>query len=284
MEPVSMRRRLVYLVLSVVAFMLTVPIAVFYASGYRFEDFSLVETGGVYVTTSVSDAVVSINSKEEGTTSLFVRSFYVDRLNEDWYNVQVSREGYYPWVKKLKVEPSIVTDVFAFLIPQTLSLREIHIDTKLEDVASTTRTVSQSEYNSLVKAFTATSTLSGKPLATSTPVATRAGVELFIEKGNLVARWSKDPLTTPSSFCAEPSSCVQEFFLEKGKETVKNAQFFLGGVVYATKESGVFLTENDIRPVHLVVPVYSRPGADFRIINGELIIKDGTAFYEVSGF
>lgn len=284
MQPVSMRRRLVYLILSVLAFMLTVPVAVFYASGYRFEDFSLVETGGVYVTVSASDAIVSINGKEEGTTSLFVRSFYVDRLNEEWYSVQVSREGYYPWVKKLKVEPSIVTDAFAFLIPQTLTLREIQIDTNEEDVASTTRAVSQSEYNSLLKAFVSTSTLPLIKTATSTPVATRAGVELYVEKGNLIARWSRDPKAVPSSFCVEPSSCAQEFAIEKGKETVKNAQFFLGGVVYVTKESGVFLAENDIRPVHLVVPVYSRPGADFRIINGELIIKDGTTYYEVSGF
>lgn len=285
MQPVSMRRRLVYLVLSVVAFMVTVPVAVFYASGYRLEDFSLVETGGVYVSVSTSDAVVSINGKEEGTTSLFVRSFYVDRLNEDFYSVQVSREGYYPWTKKLKVEPSIVTDVFAFLIPQTLSLREIQIDTDDEGVASTTRVVSQSEYNSLLKAFVATSTLpSAKPSATSTPVATRAGVELYVEKGNLIVRWSRDSKAVPSSFCVEPSSCVYEFSIEKGKDTVKNAQFFLGGIVYATKESGVFLAENDVRPVPLTVPVYSRPGSDFRIINGELIIKDGTTFYEVSGF
>lgn len=280
-----MRRRLVYLVLSVLAFILTVPVAVFYASGYRLEDFSLIETGGVYVTVSASDATVSINGKEEGVTSLFVRSFYVDRLNEDWYNVQVSREGYYPWVKKLKVEPSIVTDVFAFLIPQTLSIREIQIDTNTMDSASTTRLVSQGEYNSLQKAFTATSTSAvSVRSATSTPVAVRAGVELYIEKGHLIAKWSKDPLTVPSSFCTEPSSCVQEFFIEKGKETVKNAHFFLGGIVYSTKESGVFLAENDVRPTHLVVPVYSRPGADFRIINGELIVKDGTDFFEVSGF
>ena len=280
-----MQRRLIYLALSVTEFMLTVPVAVFYASGYRLEDFALVETGGLYVAVSAPDASVSINGKEEGKTSLFVRSFYVDNLKEDWYGVQVSREGYYPWAKKLKVETSIVTDVFVFLVPQSLSIREIAIETDEEDVSSTTRAVSRNEYNAFLKAFTATTTAASvKPAATSTPVATRAGVELFIEKGNLIARWSKEPRTVPSSFCAEPSSCVQEFFVEKGKETVKSAQFFLGGIVYATKEGGVFIAENDVRPVPLTVPVYSRPGADFRIINGEIIVKDGKTLYEISGF
>lgn len=284
MEPVSMRRRILYLVISVVAFMLTVPVAVFYATGYRLEEFVLVETGGVYVATSAADAVVSINGIEEGTTNLFTRSFYVDNLKEDWYSVQVSREGYHPWVKKLKVEPSVVTDIFAFLLPQTLSIREIQIDLGDGELSSTTRGVSESQYASFMKTFTATSTAATKIVATSTPTAVRAGVELYIEEGNLVSRWSKDPRTTPSSFCIEPSICVQEFFVEKGKETVKTAQFFMGGVVYATKESGVFIAENDIRPVPLVVPLYSRPGADFRIVNGEMIIKDGKALYEITGF
>lgn len=280
-----MQRRLIYLAVSVTAFMLTVPVAVFYASGYRLEDFALVETGGVYVAVSASDAVVSINGKEEGTTSLFTRSFYADNLKEDWYSVQVSRGGYYPWARKLKVETSIVTDVFVFLIPQTLSIREIQVATENDEFASTTRAVSQNEYNAFLKSFSATSTIPAvKPTATSTPVTSRAGVELFIEKGNLIARWSKDPKTIPSSFCVEPSSCVQEFFVEKGKETVKSAQFFLGGIVYATKEGGVFIAENDMRPVPLTVPVYSRPGADFRVVNGEIIVKDGKTLYEISGF
>lgn len=284
MKPVSSRRRLIYLVASIFAFLLTVPFAVFYASGYRFDEFSLVETGGIYVSVPVSDAVVTINGEEEGTSSLFVRSFYADDLKEGTYSVQVSREGYYPWVKKLTVEPKIVTDVFAFLVPQSLTIREIEVRDGVEESATTTRSVSRAEYTSLLAAFTATSTSVKTDASTSTPLALRAGVGLFIEKGNLIARWTKDPLTVPSSFCEKPSSCVQEFFVEKGKETVTDARFFAGGILYETKESGVFLAENDVRPVPLAVPIYTRPGAKFRVINNELIVKDGKILYDISGF
>lgn len=274
-----------YLAVSVVAFLFTVPIAVFYASGYRFNGLSFVETGGVYVSVPVSDASVFINGKEEGTSSLFIRTFYTDNLIAGTYAVQVSREGYYPWVKKLTVEPRIVTDVFAFMVPQSMLIREIEI--REGDTASTTRAVSKNEYNSFIKAF---ARKIGSPItipdgiATSTPIDTRAGEDLYIEGGNLVVRWMKDPQSVPSSFCLKPSSCVQEFFIEKGRETVTNAQFFAGGVVYSTKESGIFLAENDVRPVPLVVPLYSRPGAQFRVVGGALIVKDGSALYDISGF
>jgi len=286
MKPLSRRTRFVYLAVSVLAFLFTVPIAVFYASGFRFNGLALVETGGVYVSVPVSDATVFINGKEEGTSSLFTRSFYADDLIEGSYAVQVSREGYSPGVKKLTVEPRIVTDVAAFLIPQTLSIREIEIR-EGEETASTTRAVSRSEYNALLKAFTlsATSSSSRAELsATTTPSDIQTGMELYIEGGNLIVRWMRDARSTPSSFCLKPSSCVQEFFIEKGRETVTAAEFFAGGVAYATKESGIFLAENDVRPVPLIVPLYSRPGAQFRIVNGSFIVKDGKTLYDISGF
>lgn len=286
MKPLSRRTRLIYLAVSVVAFLLTVPIAVFYASGYRFKGFSLVETGGVYVSVPVGEASVSINGKEEGTSGLFTRSFYTDNLAQGKYVVQVSRDGYYPWVKKIVVEPRIVTDVAAFMIPQSLTIREVLIRGE-GAVASTTRAVSKTEYATMLKAFTrsaASSTTARMPQATSTPRDTSAGRELFIEEGNVVVRWTKDTRSTPSAFCLKPSSCVQEFFIEKGSETAVSADFFAGGVLYATKESGIFLSENDVRPVRLVVPIYTRPGAEYRVINGALIIKDGKTLYEISGF
>ncbi|MES2135402.1 MAG: PEGA domain-containing protein [Patescibacteria group bacterium] len=285
MKPLSARTRFVYLAVSVTAFLCTVPIAVFYASGYRFNGFSLVETGGIYVSVPISDASVVINGKEEGVSGLFTRSFYTDNLVEGAYIVQVSKDGYYPWVKKITVEPRIVTDVAAFLVPQSISIREIEIGDESQ-IASTTHAVSRNEYTALLKAFSNQATSS--PLrdtdATSTPSATRGGTELYVENGNIVVRWIKDPRSTPSSFCLKPSACVQEFFLEKGKDTVTDARFFAGGVVYATKESGIFLAENDVRPIPLVVPLYSRPGAEFRIVSGSLIVKDGKVLYDISGF
>lgn len=287
MQPLSRRTRFVYLAVSVIAFLFTVPIAVFYASGYRLEGFSFVETGGIYVSVPVSDASVFINGKEEGTSSLFTRSFYADDLIKGNYVVQVSREGYYPWVKKLTVESRIVTDVAAFLVPQTLSIREIEVREEGEDTATTTRTVSRGEYSALLRAFTLSATSSPSreaAEATTTPSDIRTGMELHIEGGNVIVRWTKDIRSTPSSFCLKPSSCVQEFFIEKGRDTAVDAQFFGGGIAYATKESGIFLAENDVRPVPLVVPVYSRPGAQFRIVSGSLIVKDGKTLYDISGF
>lgn len=73
-------------------------------------------------------------------------------------------------------------------------------------------------------------------------------------------------------------------FVKKGKEQVVSAQFWGGGVAYSTSESGVYLAEADVRPTPLIIPLYARRGADFRIANGTLIIKDGTSLYQIDGF
>lgn len=285
MKPLSRRIRFIYLALSVFAFIVTVPVAVLYASGYHFNGISFVERGGIYISVPTSGASVSINGKEEGISSLFNRSFYDDSLTAGSYVVEAAREGYYPFIKKLTVEPRIVTDVSVFLVPQTLTIREIEVK-EGDVVASTTRAVSKSEYAQILKAFKVSpvATSQNTAGATSTPFDAHSSMELYVEKGNVVVRSTKDAQSLPSSFCAKPSLCVQEFFIEKGEGTATNAKFFVGGVVYSTKESGVFLAENDIRLPRLVVPIYTRPGAAFRILNGALIIKDGTSLYEVSGF
>lgn len=286
MKPLSRKIRFLYLALAVAAFLFIVPFSVFYASGYRFNGISFVEIGGIYISVPTGGTTVSINGKEEGVSGLFNRSFLNDNLAAGSYVVEASKEGYYPWVKKITVESRIVTDVSVFLVPQLPNIREIEV-TEGETFASTTRSVSKSEYALLLKAFkqTATSSPSRSILhATSTPLDTRAGMELYNEKGNLIIRWMKNSTSVPSSFCVKPSSCVQEFFLEKGDGVVTNAHFFAGGVVYSTKQSGVFLVENDTRSPRLLVPLYTRPSVQFRIINGELIVKDGASLYEVSGF
>src|SRR3989344_4709816 len=63
-------------------------------------------------------------------------------------------------------------------------------------------------------------------------------------------------------FCPGPSSCGMEIPIEDGKQTAVNAEFYGGGIVYATKEGGVFLKEIDIRPEPLSVQLYPVRGAE----------------------
>lgn len=294
MDPLSKRTRVTYLGLLGALSLVLIPLAILYASGYRLSsltEFSFVPTGGVYISVPVSDALVSINGKEEGITNLFTRSFYIDSLTPGSYAVHVAREGSYPWYRTLIVEPGIVTDVRALLAPQQIEPVRL-IRSTASSTASTTRQVARVQYDAYLASFTeeATSTPVRLPtlLATTTtlvlPDDSQGGFELYLEGGGVRLHWSRSTSTIPSVLCVKPSLCVKDFALKKGKEEVVYARFWGSGIVYTTRESGVYLAEIDVRPTPLIIPLYPRRNSDFRVVNGALIIKEGTSLYQIDSF
>lgn len=285
LKPLSTRTRRAYLLLFVLLFVLCLPLAILYATGYRFENgLSLVETGGVYITVGPSGATVSLNGKEVGTTGFLNHSFYLDNLEPGTYAVHVSLEGAYPWYKTLVVEPRIVTDTQAFLVPSELTVKKLSLGPVSISQASTTALITRSEYDVFLKAFAPTTTKQkldpdGAPL----PDDTQGGEALFLEQGAVRLSWTRSTSTIPSSLCTKPSYCEKSVIITHSKEKIARTNFYAGGVLYQAP-SGIYLAEADVRPTPLTVPVYPRAGAEYRIINGQLIVKDGSSLYQISGF
>jgi len=294
MEPLSLRTRRVFASVSFILFLIILPIAGLYASGYRLSGFSLVSTGGIHISAPLSGTSISLNAEELERTSLFSKTFFFDNLTPGSYVIQAETEGYYPWSKTLVVESRLVTDVSVLSIPQPVRLFELTQATStLASVdalstTSTTQLISADDYAVIADVF-ATTTPTLKNTGTSTEeqvspsVDIESGVGLVIEDGDLLVRWERNS-NPPSSFCTRPSLCVTHFFIERTPQTVTDAEFFGGGVIYRTEESGVMLSEVDIRQPRLVVSIYSDPQASFRIIDGTLYIKDGETIYRVEGF
>ncbi|OGG50837.1 hypothetical protein A2763_00675 [Candidatus Kaiserbacteria bacterium RIFCSPHIGHO2_01_FULL_54_36] len=273
MQPLSKRKRRLYLYGLILVFALCVPFVMFYANGYRFKgEQGFVKTGSVIISVPETNAVVSLNGEEVGASGFLRHSFYIDDLTPGAYAVLVTREGDYPWHRTLIVEQELVTDAEAFLVPQEIEPIRLVVSTS---TASSTMRVSPATYEMYRLAFA--------PTATSTVLnsAMRQGEIVVVEKGNVLVRHTDPSALPPSRYCTRPSVCVQEIPIESGKQQAINAAFFGGGVVYATREGGVFLAEADIRPAPVVAPLYSGRNVDFRIVNGHLIIKDGVALYEI---
>jgi hypothetical protein len=297
--PATTRRR--YFLLFIAFFVLVIPLAILYATGYRLSgDFSLIPTGGVYVAVPVSDAEVALNGRVLGVTGLFTRDFYEDNLSPGSYVLSVSLEGYYPWYKTVTVEKSLVTDASALLVPQQLETLELVRGATT--TSTTTLGISRTQYDSYLRAFAAAATTSTSTrqtlaaragLATTSdaelaelgplPEDTQGGLEVYLDEGNVRLHWARSTTTIPSQLCMTPSSCVRDALIEKGKERAISAHFYGGGVIYATREGGVYLAEADIRPTPLLIPIFSRRGADFRIISNNLIVKDGQKLYQIIG-
>jgi len=296
MEPLSLRTRRLFAAFFFVLFIVILPIVVLYASGYRLAGLSLVATGGIHISTPTSDVAIALNGKDIERSSLFSRAFFIDNLEPGSYVIQATLDGYHPWSKTLVVESQLVTDVSMLAIPQPLRVLELieqedeaHASTTPEILATSTVTyLPTARFEEVASAFGTTTPPVGPPSATSTEEAlpsedVAGGAELVIENGDLLVRWTRSS-QPPSSFCTRPTLCIGHFFLEHGFQTVTDARFFRGAVVYRTLESGIFLAEADIRQPRLVVNVYNAPAAEFRIVNGTLYIKDNDTLYEVERF
>lgn len=272
MKPLSRNKRRTYLYGLIALFLICLPISLFFASGYRFKfGFGFVKTGGIFISVPYTDAEVSINGEAVGTSGILKRGFYIDNLAPSSYEILVSRTGSHDWRRTLVVEENLVSDARAFLVSKTIETIPIVYGA---ETSTTTKAISLSQYGLYRAAFEV-------PAATSTRGT--FGESVFVERGDVYVRLSDKGSLFTSNFCGRPSYCVSEIPIERGKQASVGAAFFGGGVVYATKEKGVFLAEADIRSTPVLVPIYAKPGALFRIIDGVLIVKDGKALYEIEG-
>lgn len=268
MKPLSSRKRRLYVWLFVAIFFISVPLALLYAGGYRYKSgHGFVQTGGIFVSIPYSDAAVFLNGEERGRSNILNRNFYIDDLAAATYEANVIRQGMHPWTRILVVEPKLVTDVDVFLVPQTLNIAQV---TASKTAASGTLQVSPQVFADYLAAF---------KKASATTTTSRLGT-LQLEKGGVFLRWKKEEPVLPSIYCVRPSSCVNEVPVIGKEQGVSNAAFFSGVVAYTTRR-GIFIKEADIRPGPIIIPLYERSGADFRIIDGHFVIKDKERLYEI---
>lgn len=274
--PFSRRARTLYLFALVALFAIVLPIVLLYASGYRWKEGSgLVRTGGVFVSIPYSNASVYLNDTFIGQAGFLKHDFYMGDLVPNVYTLRVEREGARPWVRTMVVEEQLVTDARALLI--ALEPTFVHLVVGTTTTATTTRSISRTEYIQLFGAFT-------KPIATTTSGAVAQVHEdaLFVQDGDVFVRWVDDGAFAPSNFCGRPSYCGKQITIERSsREMSTNAAFFGGGILYATKENGVQFAEADVRPEQVRSFVYPAPGADFRVVDGRVIIRDGDDLYEL---
>lgn len=271
MQPLSSFRRRMYLATFATLFVVCIPVAILFASGYRLTSAGFVPTGGIFISAPYGDARVYMNGELVGTSGLLRRSFYMDSLSAGTYEVRVEREGSLSWYRTLIVEPEVVTDAAVFLVPEDIAVIPIVVGTT---TSTTTRNVTRAQFNAYRAVFDA-------PAATSTRRTEGEGV--FIDNGDVFVRLTDEGALPTSNYCIAPSTCAREISIETSRQFTTNA-FYLGtNIVYTTREGGVFLSEVDIRPTALVVPLYATRGAEARLIDGQLVIKQGDELFGIEG-
>ncbi|MBI2613033.1 hypothetical protein HYW59_04495 [Candidatus Kaiserbacteria bacterium] len=271
MKPLSPRKRRLYVWLFVLLFFISVPLALLYAGGYRYKPgYGIVETGGIFISVPYSDAMVLLDGDAVGRSGILNKNFYMDDLAPAAYELQVTRASSTSWHRTVVVEPRIVTEARVVLLPEEIEPIRLARSTSTPPI----RSVPPQRYDSYLRAFS----------IAATTTAESGELEAFVRAGDVYVSWVHPEKKSPDSFCKRPSSCVGEFVVERGSQTTVSVALFDGGIVYATREGGVFFSEMDIRPTPVVVVLYPKARADARVVNGALIIKDGSVLYQIEGF
>lgn len=275
MEPFPAYRRRIYFALFVILFLVLLPAIILYADGWRFKQgFGFVRTGGIYISVPYADAVVTLNGEEIGRSGFLQREFYIGDLAPAAYSLRIEAPGRRSWSRLLVVEPQLVTDTHAVLLPEDIALSRLIISGS----ATSTKVVSRTTYDGYLAAF-ATST---RMASSTVPSDEQDGVALFVVEGEILARWMKNE-RHPSGFCGSPSLCEDEMSIKRIGGKARDAYFYRDGIVYSTEEGGIYFAEIDIRPTPVAAQIYAAPEADMRLIDDVLVIKSGDMLYEVEG-
>jgi hypothetical protein len=106
---------------SVAMFFTLLPIILSYSLGYNidYRAFKIYKTGIIHLRSQPSGAVVYMNGELFGNLT----PTRIEDLKPGNYNIEVRKEGYYPWYKELTVRPNMVTkaeDIVLFPLSQAI--------------------------------------------------------------------------------------------------------------------------------------------------------------------
>lgn len=113
------RKRKYIFFLSILAFLSLSSAVLFYSQGYSLDrNFSLHQTGGIYIGTPISDSEIFVNNTREKTSGLLNRGLFLSNIKAGEYSVLVAKDGFWPWAKNVEIKSGLVTEVRAIMLPE----------------------------------------------------------------------------------------------------------------------------------------------------------------------
>ncbi|MDO8520593.1 MAG: hypothetical protein Q7S52_00595 [bacterium] len=295
MKPLSRNKRRGYLLFFFLVFVVSAPIFILQAKGYRINWGDVVkisQTGGLYISNDQSGIAIAVNDELVKTTSIVQKGIFIQDLKPGSYAVSASKEGLQTWHKTLKVFPEIVTEARTFLIasePELVSVPRFLEDDR-KDATSTPQKlpVKNPDYEAINALFLPpppkTAPIKPEKLATtSIDGKTLNDILVKNEKGKLVVLWMGGEDEIPNYFC-ENISCKPEIIV-RSDSMILSFDFFPGRddlLIFRTEE-GIYVSEIDDRSPQNMQKIISEPDFDFRIKDGKNVyLKKDALLYAVS--
>ncbi len=293
MNPMSKTERSLYFYGLIVVFAITIPLLISNALGYRINNlFVLEKTGGIYVSTEKSGIDVYIDGVFEKRTNIFQRSFLIPSLKKGIHNIQVSKDGFSNWEKKVKVFEEKVTEIRPFIIPQNIALADLPpfifpdgspvMATSTKELALIKNKIENPEHVLAKNLFTATTspTILPQVFASSTPkdsLIISGKMSAWKEKNEVKIMWLGDENNIPYYFCLD-EICVKNITVPFSGD-IKHFAFYTGAnnLLLVSLLDGIYVAEIDNRiSTQNIMPFILGENLDFRISNdGSIYIKKG---------
>lgn len=117
---IKTRRKLLWL--SILLFLLAAPPIVLYSTGWRLtSDFKIKRVGGLFIAVPEAGAVFYLDGRPIKNTNFLQSGVFIQELTPGAHSIMVSKDGFWPWTKKLEVAESAVAEAKAFMLPQNIN-------------------------------------------------------------------------------------------------------------------------------------------------------------------
>ena len=280
MQPLSRKKRLSYLVLSCLLFLIIAPAAILYAKGYRLTDsLTVTRTGGLYASVGFSGAKVYLDGVQVKETGVFQKGALIQNLKPGTYTLRVEKEGLNTWEKTLPVFRETVTDARALMLPTEPVITEILPAKPEEKDASSTDKIKPEEnpqYEVVAGLFGPKTTAS----STEEKIINKLSAE--VQSGVIKVLWTGEEDSRPSYFCLG-AECKEEIFV-RGQGSIGSFYFLPGrdDVIIFETPNGIFVSEIDDRSKQNMQIIWQKNALKLRVSDNTIYIKDGKQYFAVS--
>lgn len=113
----TLRKRRILLLISVLVFLIITPLLNFYLAGYRItKGFKITKIGGMYIYSPENSVKIYINNELKKETGFIQNGYFIQNMKPGKYSIIVAKDGFWPWKKDLNVKEEIVSETRSFLI------------------------------------------------------------------------------------------------------------------------------------------------------------------------
>lgn len=300
MEPFSLKKRRTYFYVLLALFFIVIPFITLYTSGYRIgSDFTIVETGGMYIYSPEATSSIYIDDKKKKETGVFQKDWFVQDVKPGTYTILIVKDGFWPWMKEVTVSERKVAEAIAFLIPKDPEWTIVS-KTLEEWNGKATTTRKNPDYTNALSFFaekkqlektgetknsdkTATTTVQTEKTVVMEKVSQHGRVGLTKEGNRIIAYWLKRPKDLPNYFC-RGDICTSPIIAFSSVVPIRSFDFYPGrdDVMLIAIQDGIFAVEIDARKLQNFQPIYKGASPDFRFGDGDFFVKDGETVILIS--